>query len=230
MSKRNLIAIGVLFVVLLGAIFVTLLMISSNQDNRSSANTPDDLFPVVTNPPVIVDTQDEGSTDPGPVESVSVNYPNVDGDAVDYTKASCTWDPNSNASQYSLKVTEVDTGTILKEELVNSGVTSDVFNVVANNTYRCEVAAVNASGIPGVAGVDEQVCEVEATAQPSPTQPPVVPTTPPPVLTSTPSATVVPQVPTATPTLPPAGNIGTIAAIGLGGVILFLIGGALLFL
>jgi hypothetical protein len=227
MSKRNLIAIGVLFVVLLGAIFVTLLMISSNQDNRSSASTPDNLFPTISTAPVIVDTLDGDAEDPGIVESVSVNYPNMEGDSLDYTKASCTWDPNSNASQYSIKITEVDTGDVLKEDLINSGITKEVFSVVENNTYRCEVAAVNASGIPGAAGADEQICQVEASAQPTPTTPPV-PTTP--VLTSTPTATLVPQIPTATPTLPPAGNVGTIAAIGLGGVILFLIGGALLFL
>jgi hypothetical protein len=232
MSKRNLIAIGVLFVVLLGAIFVTLLSLSSNQDNRSSANTPDDLYPVVTNAPIVVDTQDAGTGDPGIVEAVSVNYPNQEGDSLDYTKASCTWDPNPNASQYSLKITHVDTNTVLKEELVANGINKDVFNVLGDNTYRCEVAAINASGIPGAAGSDEQVCPAEVTAQPSPTTP-VVTTVPSPILTASPTATLIPTQPPVTtviPTLPPAGNIGTIAAIGLGGVILFLIGGALLFL
>jgi hypothetical protein len=225
MSKRNLIAIGVLFVVLLGAIFVTLLMLSSNQDTRSSANTPDEIFP--TSPPIIVDAQDGEEGDPGIVEAVSVNHPYLQGDVADETRASCTWDPNPNASQYSLKVSNVTTGEVVKEELVNSGITEDIFDIVANNMFRCEVAAINASGIPGAANSDEQVCEVQVAAQPSPT---VIPPTP--ILTSTPSATIAPPPPpvTPTPTLPPAGNVGTIAAIGLGGVILFLIGGALLFL
>lgn len=226
MSKKNLIAIGVLFVVLLGAIFVTLFLISSNQDTRSSANTPDP-FPIVTDIPPQIDVQDGDSADPGPVDNVSVNYPNIEGDEADFTKASCTWDPNTSASQYSLKVTEVDTNTVLKEELVNSGISKDVFDVTPNNTYRCEVAAVNADGIAGVAGVDEQVCEVEATTSPTPT--PIVTITPT-SIPATPTATLVPATPTTRPTLPPSGSVGTIATVGLGGVLLFLIGGALLFL
>jgi hypothetical protein len=224
MSRRNLIAIGILFVVLLGAIFVTLFLISSNQDTRSNAETPPDPFPVVSEAPIEVQDGTEG--DPGPVENVSVNYPNIEGDEADFTKASCTWDPNTAASQYNLKVTEVDTGTVLKEELVNSGIAKDVFSVTPNNTYRCEVAAVNAAGISGAAGVDEQVCEVEESAQPTPTVP-VEPTATP---IATPTATLVPPTSTPRPTLPPTGGVGTIATVGLGGVLLFLIGGALLFL
>ncbi|HRN96711.1 MAG TPA: hypothetical protein PLD54_04655 [Candidatus Levybacteria bacterium] len=225
MSKKNLIAIVILFVVLLGAIFVTLYLISSNQDTRSSANTPDDLFPIITDIPVPVEIQDGESTDPGPVDNVSVNYPNIEGDQADFTKASCTWDSNMNAFQYNLKITEVDTGTVLTEEVVNSGMQKDVFDVIPNNTYRCEVAAINSAGVAGTAGVDEQVCEVEASASPTPIVT-VAPTEPP----ASPTATLVPQIPTAKPTLPPAGSVGTIATIGLGGVLLFLIGGALLFL
>lgn len=227
MGNKNLIAIGVLFVVLLGAIFVTLYLVGSNQDTRSSANTPN-VFP--TTPPFVpnipVEAQDgDGeldTADPGAVESVSVNHPYIDGDAVDYTRASCTWDPNPNAVQYSLKITEVDTGTIVKDEAISTEQTEDIFTPTGGYTYRCEVSAINASGVAGVAGIDEQVCEIPL--EPSPT--PVV-TTPPVVVVS---PTDIPVLPTAVPTLPPAGSVETIATLGIGGVILLLIGGALLFL
>lgn len=227
MSKRNIIAIAVLFVVLLGAIFVTLFLMSSNQDTRSDASTAlDTTFPVITDVPAPLQTQSgQESTDPGTVENVSVNYPYINGDEADFTSASCTWDSNINAFQYNLKVTEVDTNSVIKEQVVNSGVLSDVFDVVPNNTYRCEVAAINSAGVAGVAGVDEQVCEVQAEVSPSPS--PVVTVQP----TATPTATLAPQAPVVTkPPLPPTGSVGTIATVGLGGLILLLIGGALLFL
>lgn len=229
MGKKNLIAIGVLFVVLLGAIFVTLYLVSSSQDTRSSANTPD-VFPTVPpfvpNVPVEAQGGDSETADPGPVDGVSVNHPYINGDDVDYTQASCTWDPNPNAVQYSLTITEIDTGTVIKDEAISNEITEDVFVPVSGNTYRCEVAAINASGVVGIAGVDEQVCEIPVEVEePSPT--PII-TTPP--VVASPSATPVVEIPTATPTLPPAGSIGTIATVGIGGIVLLLIGGALLFL
>lgn len=228
MGKKNLIAIGVLFFVLLGTIFTTLFLISSSQDTRSGAQTPPDPFP--TFPPVVtdipVDVQDGDSSDPGPVDNVSVNHPDVEGDVVDYDFASCTWDSNLNAAQYHVKITEVDTETVLFDQLVDSGTLKERFGIVNGNTYRCEVAAVNASGVAGIAGVDEQVCEVEALAPsdtPSPTVPvaTVAPTTP----VASPTAVI-----TTVPTLAPPGSVGTIATVGIGSVILLLIGGALLFL
>ncbi len=225
MGKKNLIAIGVLFVVLLGTIFVTLFLISSNQDTRSGAQTPPSAFP--TFPPVVtdipVDVQD-GETDPGPVENVSVNHPDVEGDIVDYTYASCTWDSNPAAAKYDLTVTEVDTGQVVLDKEVNSNTTKEKFQIVDGNTYRCEVAAVNSSGIAGIKGVDEQVCATPAAAEPT-----VAPTTPP-VVTVAPTVPVSSSSATPIPTLAPPGSIGTIATVGLGGVILLLIGGALLFL
>lgn len=231
MGKKNLIAISVLFVVLLGTIFTTLFLISSSQDTRSGAQTPPDPFP--TFPPVVtdipVDVQDGDGLDPGPVENVSVNHPDVEGDIVDYDFASCTWDSNPNAAEYFVKITEVDTDSVLFDQSVSSGTLKERFEIVDGNTYRCEVSAVNANGVAGIAGVDEQVCVVEGLApsdSPSPTVPvaTVVPTTP----IATPTAVVV--QPTTVPTLAPPGSIGTIATVGIGSVILLLIGGALLFL
>lgn len=221
MSTRNIIAIVVLFVVLLGAIFVTLFLISSSQDTRSNADTPDD-FPVISEAPIEVqDGEEEG---PGSVDGVRVDYPNIEGDQANWEQANCSWNANTNASTYSIKVLEVDTETVIAEESVNSGVTNKVFPITSGNTYRCEVAAVNSAGVAGTAGFDEQVCVSDA---------PV--TSPSPV--ASPSATIAPTAiptvvaqPTVTPTLPPTGSFGTIATIGLGGVILMLIGGALLFL
>ncbi len=233
MGKKNLIAIGILFVVLLGSIFITLFLVSSSQDTRSSANTPNSFpTPVITDIPV--GAQDGGSTDPGTVENVTVNYPNVNesGEA-NWLEANCSWDFNENAVTYLLKVTEVDTDTVIIDEEISSDIMLNEFPITSGNTYRCEVSAVNASGVAGVAGVDEQVCETEALAEPTTTPVPTTPivtTVPPTLIPATPSASIIPTEPPPLPTVPPTGSIGTIATVGLGGVILLLIGGALLFL
>ena len=229
MSKRNLIAIVVLFVILLGGITTTLFMLSSNQDNRSGAEGPADLITAApTLPPV--ETLDEGTTDdPGPVTNVRVNYPYISGTESDWNQASCTWDGNQNATLYNVKVTDVDSSTVVKNEQLNSGVAEETFSIVDGKTYRCEVAAVSSSGVSGTPGSDEQVCESTALeTTPTPTLPPEAPT---PIVTEAPTPTpIVTVAPTAIPTLPPTGSIGTVATIGIGGVILMLIGGALLFL
>lgn len=233
MSKRNLIALGALFVVMLVAIFVTMYLIGSNQDNRSDANTPDP-FPTLSDDFTPVDPSDAGiqdspsCPDPGTVENVNVDYPLVEQEIADWNRAVCTWDSNPTATSYNVKIVEVDTGKS-NDVIVNSGVNKEEFDVIPGNTYRCEVTPVNACNVAGIAGFDEQVCEVPdltITQTPEPT----ITASPTAVLTSTPTATLAPQIPTATPILPPAGSAGTMAVVGIGGVVLLLIGGALLFL
>jgi hypothetical protein len=223
MSKRNLIAIGVLFVILLGGITITLVLLSSNQDNRSGAEAPP---PLITEAPSLppVDTQDTAldTTDPGPVTNVRVNYPYINGTASDWNQASCTWDSNSNATLYNVKVTEVDTSTEVKSEQLNSSVSQELFAINDGKTYRCEVAAVNTAGVAGTPGSDEQVCESTAlveTPTPTPTETPVptVTETPIPTVEITVAPTATPTaIPTAIPTLPPTGSIGSVVTIGIG--------------
>ncbi len=234
MSKRNIIALSIFFVFILVGIFVTMYLVSSNQDTRSSASTPDLITTVPLQPTGAFEVAD-GEEDPGEIDDVTVDYPSITGDSADWDSASCTWAVNPNAASYNLKVSKVDpnTGNILavvKDESVTGGVSKDIFAVTRGDTYKCEVAAVNTAGVAGVSNFDQQTCIVDGLADPSPTVPPTVTVAP----SASPTATLIPTVAVPTsapkPTLPPTGNIGTVATVGIGGVILMLIGGALLFL
>lgn len=225
MSKKNLIAIGALFFILLAGIFVTIYLLGSNQDTRSNASTGS----ITDTSGVPVSVQDgSGSTctDPGVVQNVTVNYPNITETESDFNSANCAWDANSNAANYHVKITNVDTEAVVDEKTLTPDQLTLAFPVSQKGTYRCEVAAVNSCNVAGTAGFDQQVCGVDAmlTETPSPTAPPIVTEAP----TATPTA-IVTQAPTVKPTLPPTGSIGTIATVGVGGIILMLIGGALLF-
>lgn len=108
-----------------------------------------------------------------------------------FDKASCSWDPVSGASSYNVKVTEVDSGNVVKTDSITSGTTKIVFPVTPGKTYKCEVTAVNSCGSTGGTGSDSLLCSVPGnTTSPSPTPkatPTPPPATPAPVSTPTPS-------------------------------------------
>lgn len=222
MSKKNLIAIGALFFILLAGIFVTIYLLGSNQDTRSNASTGT-ITDTSSVPVSAQDGSDATCTDPGVVQNVTVNYPNFTDTETDFNSANCTWDANTSATTYNVKITNVDTEAVVDEKTLAPDELTLVFPVAQKGTYRCEVAAVNSCNVAGTAGFDQQVCGADAMVTETPS--PIVTEAP----TATPTAVIVTEAPTAKPTLPPTGSVGTIATVGVGGIILMLIGGALLF-
>lgn len=97
---------------------------------------------------------------PASPTNILVEYPGCQGDNCSLAQASCSWGAVAGATSYSVKITEVDTTTIIKSETVT---TNDVylFPVTQNRTYRCEVSAINSCGT-GPAGQHELLCKVES--------------------------------------------------------------------
>lgn len=180
-------------------------------------------------------TQGAGASCPAPdaVQNVKVEYPGCDGDQCSFTKASCSWDAVDSATNYSLTITEVDSGQQVLNQTEPVGTTNILFDVTQEKTYKCSVSAVSSCGTMGVAGTDQLLCHVDGllpSGSPSPsaappvTAPPATVTSPPPVVSSAP-----PTVVTATPPPPVSGPRDTlIAATGVGA--LFIVFGGLLFL
>lgn len=232
MKNKSTIAIILLIVGILGAVIATVLLVRSKQDVRSRADTFDTFTPpALPSPTIVADgtLNQAGDTCPAPatVTNVVADYPNLVDGVADFAKASCAWDSSEEAVSYAVKITEVDTGSILKNEAVNSSETSYVFDVANGKTYRCEVAAINDCGAQGVAGSDEVLCETDVVPEASPTVAPTVP-----VPTSSVAATLAPtSPPVATgapiPTLPPTGAVENLAIAALGGVVLMILGGLL---
>lgn len=152
---------------------------------------------------------------PATATGVTVEYPGcATGTSCDLAQASCAWNSQSDASSYNITVTEVETGTIIKNNETQPSTTTKVlFNITQNRTYKCDVVAVSSCGGLAAAASDQLLCEADALLEPTPTTA-VVPT-----------ATPVP--PTATPVLKPGGPMQTIAVIG--GIFVIIIGGILLF-
>lgn len=96
---------------------------------------------------------------PAAPTNVLVEYPGCSGDNCSLAQASCSWGAVAGATSYSVKITEVDTTTIIKSETVTSNNTY-LFPVTQNRVYRCEVAAINSCGT-GPAGQHELLCKVE---------------------------------------------------------------------
>lgn len=178
MSKKVIIAI-VVVIILLAAIGVGVYLAINPQTFFSQAQQG-------TTTPV-----NQGATCPAPgtPATVTLSYPlcegGQNGETCQFDKAGCVWDSVSGASNYNVKITEVETGAIIKTESVATTKTS--FPVVQGRTYKCEVSAVNNCGSVGGTNEDSLLCEADAFFSPTPTP------TPTPV--ATPSATPVPTPP-----------------------------------
>ena len=146
---------------------------------------------------------------------VNVDYPNCSGGSCDLTRASCGWALQGDAASYNVTVTEVETGTIIKNNENQTGTTSTVnFPITQLRTYKCDVVAVAACGSLSLVASDQLLCDADAIiGTPTPTNA-VVPT-------------VVPEIPNK-PTLPPTG--GLLQTVGiLGGITLVFVVGIMLF-
>jgi len=205
---------------MLGAIPGTVYLVKQQQEIRSRAQSTD-----------------SACTLPGAVTNVQIEYPNCQGNDCFFEEANCSWDAVTGAVTYNLKIAELDTGSVVKEETLNSGTTKVVFSVTQGKTYKCDITAVNSCGQTGGTGSDTRLCKVEgivATSTPTPTVPLETSPTPtsPPEATATPVPTEVPEITeTPTPTLPPSGGINTsvifsggLATIILGGIFFALLG------
>lgn len=204
------------FLLLLVSIPVTLFLISQRQEVRQQAQT--------TSCPI-----------PSQVTGVKITYPNCEGTQCSFTQANCSWDASTDATSYKLKITEVDTEAIVKDETVTS-TTRVVFSVTQGRTYRCEVSAINSCGNKGPSGTDTVLCQVEGavvspTPTPSPTGEPAPSPTGEPTLTLTPTPlpTSPPSTKAPVPTLPAPGSAETLIIGGIGTLILMLVGSFLLF-
>ena len=181
MNKRLLILLIILTLVIV-AIPLTLFVINQQQDIRSSAADTElgDTSVVPTNPPVPSATSAPAAacTLPTQVINVHMEYPaNIGGTSYDFTKASCTWDAVSGATSYEIKITQVESSSVVKTDSVATGTTTYAFTVTPNNTYKCEISAKNACGV-GPAGSDQLLCKTD-TIPSTPPSPTVAPTTPP---------------------------------------------------
>lgn len=134
---------------------------------------------------------------PGTPATVTLSYPLCEqgqtGESCQFDKAGCVWDAVSGATKYNVKVTEVETGAIIKTESVTTTKTS--FPVVQGRTYKCEVSAVSSCGSVGGTNEDTIVCEVDALLSPTPTPTPTP--TPAPVSTPPPATPVPTPAPVA---------------------------------
>lgn len=227
-----------LIIGILGAVVATIFLVRSRQDVRSRADTFDTFTPPasIPSPTVVTDNTalnqagSDSSTPPPAVTNVVADYPYTVEGTADFARASCSWDAVTEAVSYAVKITQKDTGSIIKNEAVNSSETSYVFDVTDGKTYTCEVAAINDVGVQGATGSDEVLCEADVVSSPAPTAAPTTPTTP--IPTSSVAATLIPTSPPVstsapTPTLPPTGVTENLAIVALGGVVLMILGGLL---
>src|SRR5437762_11912511 len=98
-NKKVLIAVFGFIIIALG-VGVTVLMLNQKQEVRSHAQVSD----TSTCQP------------PGAVTNVKVDFPSCQGTSCDVTSADCTWDAVTGAVTYQYKITEVDSGTVVKND------------------------------------------------------------------------------------------------------------------
>lgn len=150
---------------------------------------------------------------PATATGVTVEFPGCNGTQCDLTQASCKWNAQADAASFNVTVTEVETGTIIKNnESEPAATVKIVFPITQGKTYKCDVVSVSACGGLAAASSDSLLCQADA-------------------LISTPTPTVAPTAtpipPTATPTIAkPGGVVQTVALIG--GVLIAIIGGIVL--
>lgn len=148
---------------------------------------------------------------PAAASGVVVEFPGCTGTSCDLTQASCSWSSQADATSFNVTVTEVESGTILKNnESQSASTTKILFAITQGKTYKCDVVAVSACGGLAAATSDQLLCQIDALITPT-----VVP----------PTATPIP--PTPTPTIASPGGIGQ-SVVLVGGIILAIIGGIVL--
>lgn len=175
--NRIFIIVGI--ILLLVAVPLTVYVSRQPQDVRSRAQEiPPTPTPLCVVPPVVI--------------NVKVEYPSCVGSECSFVQANCSWDVVAGATSYAIKISQTESGEVVRNDTVPSSTTSVVFPVVQNKTYQCDVSAVNTCGT-GSAGTYSLLCAVEGVvATPTtPVQPTVPASTPGPTLV--PIATPIPQ-------------------------------------
>ncbi len=161
MNKRTALVLGAVVVAFLGVIGLTVYLLQGQQDVRSRAQTE---------PPPQASTSQSCPT-PAQVQNVQVEFPNCVGDVCNFTEASCSWTSVAGATKYQLKISQVESGEVVRNEQIEAAVTRVQFAVTQNKTYKCEVSAINSCGATGPVGSHQLLCEVDA-AVATPTPPP----------------------------------------------------------
>ena len=119
----------------------------------------------------------QACTTPAQVSKVLVSYPACDANNFcNFTQATCSWGAVLDAASYSVKATEVDTGTIVYNQSVAATVSNVIFSITQGKTYKCDVSAVNSCGTAGPASTHSLLCEADAAITTTPTIPPPTPT------------------------------------------------------
>lgn len=172
------------------------------------------MHPIDWAPSFVASVEAQACAAPAATTGVQVEYPGcASGTTCDLAQASCKWNSQADAASYNVTVTEVETGTLIKNnESEAASVTKIVFPITQGKTYKCDVVAVSACGGLGAPGTDQLLCKADALIDtPTPTLIPTKPAAP----------------PTATPTIAKPG--GMVQSIGLiGGILLAIVGGIVL--
>lgn len=179
MSKTAIIAIFLLTFGIIGGVSLGVLRLSQSSQTEEIASSNQDEFSTPSSFPAIVsDVTAQSCTTPAQVSNVEVNYPSCSGAQCSFVEADCAWDAVSGATNYSVKVTEIDSGSVIKNVTVGGSSTSYTFPVTQGKTYRCETSAVNSCGTSGPAGIGEAICEVDGGLDPVPSATPTPTPTP----------------------------------------------------
>lgn len=145
-------------------------------------------------------------TAPEIVSNVEFNYPSCVGTQCNFTQASCSWAAVNGATSYTIKITQVESGTITATNTVTAPAVTFAFPVEQGKTYRCEISAVNSCGTSAQAASAEAFCAVDGqVGTPVPTRQQVI------------------------PTVVPTGDVSTTMLVGVGGLVVTIIGGLLFF-
>ena len=153
---------------------LTIFLTQTSKDPRSRAQTPSGTAATPSpTPPLNTLT----SAAPATPQNVLVEYPSCTDLDCSFLAASCSWDAVSDAANYQLKVTEVDTGAIVYDQSQASSVNKIVFPVSQNKVYQCDVTALNADGQSSGTGSHSLLCQTDGIVEP--TTPPVPTAIPP---------------------------------------------------
>lgn len=175
-NKRNLILLGAFAALLLVGIPLTVFIVNNQQTQDIRSRAQEGPTPTTS-----------ACTPPGTVNNVLVEYPSCTGDQCLFDQASCSWSAVDGAVTYTLKVTEVDSGNVVKSESLNASTTRTTFPITNGKTYKCDVTAVNACGASGGTGTHSLLCKTDGlfpTNTPAPTTPVSPPPTSPPAPTT----------------------------------------------
>ncbi len=179
MSKTAIIAILLLTFGIVGGISLGVLRLTQPNKNLASTVSQDKEYSTPSSfPAIVTNVTAQSCTTPNQVSNVEVNYPSCAGAQCSFVEADCAWDAVSGASSYSVKVTEVDSGSVIKNVNAGGSSSSYTFPVTQGKTYRCEISATNACGTSGPAGTGEALCEVDGSLDPVPSATPTPTPTP----------------------------------------------------